>query len=156
MIETLYVARADFDLDGFIEGYRQFYAAYAGDTNADMLVSYVKSIDDTPMPNHDGTPPKELLERGLKVFFQSHVSTVEETVLCIDRGFRRSELFDINVADGYGWLLEVEDERVALYPCLYDGTSGPFPALHVQSQCSVLDDAMMSYARKFISGPIQS
>ena len=52
----------------------------------------------------------ELTERGWLLFFQLHEPLADDTALCIDGTRVASDEFDIGVADGYGFLVEVETE----------------------------------------------
>ena len=61
-----------------------------------------------------------------------------------------SDEFDIGVADGYGFLVEVRDGNVNLHPALYDGSSGPIPSIDLQAHCSVMDEKMKAFAQRFI------
>jgi len=91
-----------------------------------------------------------LTERGWLLFFQLHEPLVDDTVLCIDGSREPSDDFDIDVADGYGFLVEVRNEIVTLHPAFYDGSSGPIPSLELQAHCSVMDAKMTAFARRFI------
>ena len=44
---------------------------------------------------------------------------------------------DIDVADAYGYLLQVRGGQITIRGALYDGGSGPAPTLEVQDKCAV-------------------
>ena len=106
---------------------------------------------DVPMPrNEDRDLISELTELGWLLFFQLHEPLANDTAQCIDGSREPSEAFDIGVADGYGFLVEVRDGNVHLHPALYDGSSGPVPSLDLQALCSVLDEKMQAFAQRFV------
>jgi hypothetical protein len=152
MIESLTVPLDQFDLDGFIEAYRGFYRKWAGDDiDPDASVTVMEKFDDTPAPfDEDRDLVEELVERGWKLFFQMHEPLADDRALCIDGKRRDADKFDIGVADGYGFLVEVHDGQISLHPALYDGSSGPFPTVDLQGRCSVLDECMEKFARRFV------
>jgi hypothetical protein len=152
MIETLTVPQERFDLEAFLESYRQFYREWAGDgIDPDASVLVIETFDSTPTPLfEDRDLAEELVERGWKLFFQVHEPLAPEVVLCIDGKRRLTEDFDIGEADGYGFLVEVHDGQISLHPALYDGSSGPYPHIEVQGRCSVLDESMAEFAQKFV------
>jgi hypothetical protein len=154
MIETLTVPQDRFDLDGFIAAYRAFYRAWAGDdADPDMSVPAMEGFDTTPTPLYEKRDlEEELVNRGWMLFFQLHEPLGADSALCIDGQRRDVEEFDIGVADGYGFLVEVHDGQVSLHPALYDGSSGPFPTVALQGQCSVLDECMTDFAKRFVRG----
>jgi hypothetical protein len=78
---------------------------------------------------------EQLTERGWLLFFQLHEPLADDTALCIDGSREPSDKFDIGVADGYGFLVEVRDGQVNLHPALYNG-SGPMPSIDHQAHCS--------------------
>ena len=57
--------------------------------------------------------------------------------------------FRSTVSDAYGFLVEVIDGNVHFQPALYDGTSGSFPSIMLQGTCSVVEDAMRTFAERF-------
>ena len=65
-----------------------------------------------------------------------------------------SDDFDIGVADGYGFLVEVRDGQVNLHPALYDGSSGPMPSIDLQARCSVMDAKIEGFAQRFVTGEV--
>ena len=85
-----------------------------------MLTS-VERFGDVPMPvDEDRDLISELTERGWLLFFQLHEPVADNTALCIDGSRVASDGFDIGVADGYGFLVEVRDGTVNLHPALYE------------------------------------
>ncbi|MDA0661012.1 MAG: hypothetical protein O3C60_19590 [Planctomycetota bacterium] len=152
MIDNICVPLQLFDLEGFVSAYRAFFNKYAGnDIDANEAVCLMASFEDIPMPNHDGLDPVDLiLNNNIMVFFQLHESLADEKSLCIDGKYRNADGFDIGVADGYGFLVALEDHKITLYSALYDGSSGPFPTITLQGTCSVLEDCMVTFAKRFI------
>jgi hypothetical protein len=152
MIDTLTVPLDHFNLKGFLEGYRQFYRAWAGeDAHADASVPVLHTFGDTPQPVYDNRDlVGELVNRGWLLFFAMHEALVDDTALCIDGLRRETEAFDIGPADAYGFLVEVRDGRVSLHPALYDGSSGPVPTVEFQGHCNVLDELMTRFAARFV------
>ena len=152
MIDTITVPLAAFDLEGFIDAYRAFYRSWAGDAlDPDGAVLIAERFGDVPMPLYEGRDLiEELTERGWLLFFQLHEPLADDTVLCIDGRHEPSDAFDIGVADGYGFLVEVRDGNVNLRPALYDGSSGPVPSIDLQAHCSVMDEKMKESAQRFI------
>lgn len=152
MIETLTAPLGQFDLDGFVSAYSGFFHRWAGDASEpDASLSILARFDDTPTPFPQGESVTEaLLEHGGKVFFPMHEPLADDQALCIDGKRRKADSFDIGVADAYGFLVEVHDGLISLHPALYDGTSGPFPTIDLQGQCSALDGCMEQFARRFV------
>ena len=155
MIDTITVPLAKFDLPGFLDAYREFYRSWAGDNtddvDADKSVTVCERFVDVPLPVYeDRDLISELTERGWLLFFQLHEPLVDDTVLCIDGSREPSDDFDIDVADGYGFLVEVRSGIVTLHPAFYDGSSGPIPSLELQAHCNVMDAKMTAFARRFI------
>lgn len=152
MIDTIQAPLDRFDIDAFLQGYRNMYRAWAGeDVDADQSVSIVERFGDPPVPVRQAVDLREeLLERGRLVFFQLHEPLGTDTAVCIDGSREPSENFDIGVADGYGFLVEIRDGVVSLHPALYDGSSGPFPSLDLQAHCAVLDEKMKRFAESCI------
>ena len=148
MMDTISVRLESFDLNAFLDGYRRFYEAWAGDdVDPDLSVSVVQRFGEPPVPLYEDRDLKtELLERGWLLFFQMHEPLADDTVLCIDGSQEDADDFDIGVADGYGFLVEVRDGQVNLYPALYDGTSRSEPSLDLQAHCSVMDEKMKAFA----------
>lgn len=151
MIDTITIPLDTFDLHGFIDAYRQFYRSWAGDElDPDASVMVAERFGDVPMPLYeDRDLVAELTELGWLLFFQLHEPLVDETALCVDGSRESSDDFDIGVADGYGFLVEIRDGQVHLHPALYDGSSGPFPSLDLQAHCSVMDEKMQAFAQRF-------
>jgi len=152
MIDTIQVPIERFDLDAFLEGYRRLYSFWAGDDDdPDQSVTVAARFGDPPMPLYeDRDLREELLDRERLLFFHMHEPLADDTALCIDGSRELSDNFDIGVADGYGFLLEIRDSIVNVYPALYDGSSGPFPTLDLQSHCSVLDEKMKRFAESCV------
>jgi hypothetical protein len=152
MIDTITVPLDEFDLHGFIAAYREFYRSWAGDElDPDDSVTVALRFGDVPMPrNEDRDLLSELTELGWLLFFQLHEPLADDTALCIDGSRESSDSFDIGVADGYGFLVEVRDGQVQLHPALCDGSSGPVPSLDLQAHCSVMDAKMKGFARRFV------
>lgn len=153
MIDTINVPLDAFDLQGFIAGYREFYQSWAGDEiDADASVIVVKQFGEVPLPLYeDRDLMSELTERGWLLFFQLHEPLADDTALCIDGSHVASDDFNIGIAAGYGFLVEIRDGNVNLHPALYDGYSGPLPSINLQAHCSVLDEKMKAFAQRFIS-----
>ncbi|MEZ6141698.1 MAG: hypothetical protein R3B84_14090 [Zavarzinella sp.] len=152
MIDNISVPLREFDLDGFVNAYRAFYNKWAGDdTDANCSVCFMESFASIPMPNHDGLDlVYVILNKKMMVFFQLHEPLVDEKALCIDGERRKTDDFDIGLADGYGFLVELEDQHITLYPALYDGSSGPLPTITLQGTCALLEKWMVTYAERFI------
>ncbi len=155
MIDTITVPLAQFDLEGFIDAYREFYQSWAdddvNDMDADQSVTVVERFGDVPMlVDEDRDLTSEMTERGWLLFFQLHEPLVDDTALCIDGSRVASDELDIGVADGYGFLVEVRDGTVNLHAALYDGSSGPMPSIALQAHCSVMDEKMKAFAQRFI------
>lgn len=151
MIETITAPLARFDLQGFLDGYRDFYRSWAGGDDADSSVSVMRRHGDIPEPLYeDRDLAGELLERGWLLFFPMHEPLMGETARCIDGVERDVDEFEVGSADQYGWVVEVSDGQVQLHPALYEGGSGPTPSLDLQGRCGVLDDCMEGFARRFL------
>jgi hypothetical protein len=152
MIDTITAPLAEFDLQGFIDAYREFYRSWAGnESDPDGSVLVAERFGDVPTQvDEDRDLLSELTERGWLLFFQLHEPVADDTVLCIDGSRVASDDFDIGVADGYGFLVEIRDGNVSLHPALYDGSSGPMPSIDLQAHCSVMDEKMKAFAQRFI------
>lgn len=152
MIETLTVPFVKFDLAAFIEAYRTFFREWAGDDiDPDASILVMEGFGSTPTPLYeDHDLVEELTEKGWKLFFQMHQPLAQDRAICIDGNRREADAFDIGVADGYGFLVEVHDGQISLHPALYDGSSGPFPTIDLQGHCSVLDGCMENFAQQFV------
>ena len=153
MIESLTVPLEQFDLAGFIKAYRKFARKWLGrDFDPDWAVTVLERFDAMPLPLHeDRELTEELVERKWKLFFPMHEPTAVYRALCIDGKRRDTDDFDINLEDAYGFLVEVHDgDQISLHPAFFDGTSCPFPTIELQGRCSVLDDCMTAFARRFV------
>ena len=152
MIDTITIPLDEFDLQGFIHAYREFYRSWAGDElDPDASVMVVGRFGDVPMPLcEDRDLVAELTELRWLLFFQLHEPLADDMVLCVDGSRESSDNFDIGVADGYGFLVEIRDGQVHLYPALYDGSSGPAPSLGLQAHCNVIDEKMQAFAQQFM------
>ena len=144
MIDTITAARDHFDLQGFIDAYREFYRSWAGaNNNPDYSVTVAKWCGDVPMPLcEDRDLVEELTDRGWLLFFQIHDPLADDAALCIDGQREQSEEFDIGVADGYGFLVKVSTGNVNLHPSLYDGSSGRMPSINLQAHCSMMNEEL--------------
>lgn len=155
MIDTFEFPLDRFDLDGFIEGYRQMYRSWSGeDADADASVPVMDGFEGIPMPklvNRD--LKRELVDDHKLLFFQMHEPVATDEVLCIDGSRQDGDAFDIGVSDGYGFLVEVDGDRISLHPALYDGSSDMSPRLtpriHLQAHCAALDEIMAKYAKQW-------
>ena len=83
-----------------------------------------KRFGDVPMPLYEDRDLLEELKQGWLLFFQLHEPLADEKVFCIDGSRELSDAFDIDVADGYGLLVELKDGNISLHPAFYDGSSG--------------------------------
>jgi hypothetical protein len=157
MIDSLTVPLIQFDLEGFIEAYRRFYRAWAGDEfDPAFSVPVLQRHGDTPMVLlEDRDLLGELLDQGWLLFFAMHEPLAAQTALCIDGVRRACAEFDIGVSDSYGFLVEVEDYLISLHPALYDHSSREVPTLDLQGRCSVLDGCMDRFVRGFIQGKLE-
>lgn len=152
MIDTITTPLQKFDLQGFVDAYREFYRSWSGDDiDPDHSVTVAERFGDVPMPLYeDRDLVSELTERRWLLFFQLHEPLADDTALCIDGKREQADDFDIGVADGYGFLVEVADGNVNLHPALYDGSSGPMPSIDLQAHCSVMDEKMKAFAQRFM------
>jgi hypothetical protein len=157
MIDSLTLPLSNFDLKGFIAGYRKFFRKWSDEDSVVYFVVGIKTYGDTPSHFLDDDPEDEelavvkaLTDGGLKVFFMLHEPSADDRFLCIDGKKRKSEDLDINLEDGYGFLVEVEGDKISLHPALYDGSSRSIPQLTLQGTCSVLEGPMMEFVQKFI------
>lgn len=80
-----------------------------------------------------------------------HEPAADERFRAIDCKKRDSDDLDINLEDGYGFLVEVEDNKINLHPALYDGSSRSIPQLTLQGTCSVMEGPMMEFALRFVT-----
>ena len=156
MIDSITLPLPTFDLKSFIADYRKFYRKWSDE---DALVYFIVGVK-----KHGGTPDNfleedtedeekaildALTEDGLKVFFMMHEPAADERFRAIDGKKRDSDDLDINLEDGYGFLVEVEDDKISLHPALYDGSSRSIPQLTLQGTCSVMEGPMMEFVDKF-------
>lgn len=158
MIDSLTLPISKFDLKSFISEYRKFYRKWSGsDSLAYFIVGMEKHGDIPTNFLDDGEDDQEkavhaaLTSYGAKVFFMLHEPAADDRFLCIDGKKRDSEDLDINLEDGYGFLVEVDGENISLHPALYDGTDDP-PQLTLQGTCSVLEKPMMEFVQQFVRG----
>ena len=150
MVENIVVPLDEYDLAGFIDAYRTFYATYSEAEFADQSIPMLREHAGIPENDYgERDPLAELLSGEWKLFFQMHEPLVDDDALCIDGERRDSDDFDIGESDAYGFLVEVIDGNVHLQPALYDGSSGPFPSITLQGTCSVVEDAMRTFAERF-------
>jgi hypothetical protein len=150
MIDTLTVPAEQFDLDGFLDAYREFHREWAGDeTDADASVYVLARHGDVPMPYGGNNLTGDLLAGRKMIFFPLHEPLAGEEALCVDSETRRCDTFDIGVSQTYGFLLEYHDGLLSLHPALYED-DGPLPTLTVQGQCGGLDDCLAVFARRFV------
>ena len=159
MIDSVTLPLSSFDLSAFIAAYRKFCRKWSGQASVAHLIVGMKRHGDMPTNflEEDATDEEKaildaLTEDGLKVFFMMHEPTADERFLCIDRKKRDSDDLDINLEDGYGFLVEVEDNKISLHPALYDGSSCSIPQLTLQGTCSVVEGPMMEFINTFIPG----
>jgi hypothetical protein len=157
MIDSLTLPLSSFDLRAFVADYRKFYRKWSGEDSLVYFVVGVRKHGDTPshfLEEDAGNGEVAILdavtEDGLKVFFMLHEPAADDRFLCIDGKKRNSEDLDINLEDGYGFLVEVEGDNISLHPALYDGSSRSIPQLTLQGTCSVMEGAMMEFVNKFV------
>ena len=146
------------DLEAFLDAYKTAVGLWdeylANDPYA--ICSIMENFDDTPMPaaNIDETDRKDLASRladdDWLVFFPMHQAAADEHVRCIDGSEAATDDLDIGVADAYGFLVEVRDGQVHFHPAFYDGSSNMRPKIDLQAHCSVLDDKMETFVRRFV------
>jgi hypothetical protein len=159
MIDSLTLPLSDFDLPAFIAAYRKFCRKWSGEDSVAHLIVGMKKHGDIPsdfLEEDDGDEEGAILHAltgdGLKVFFMLHEPAADDRFLCIDGKKRDSEDLDINLEDGYGFLVEIENDKISLHPALYDGSSRSVPQLTLQGTCSVMESPMMAFLNKFIRG----
>ena len=159
MIDSVTLPLSSFDLKAFIAAYRKFCRKWSGEDSVTHLIVGIKRHGDRPdnfleedIEDEGEAIRDALTEDGLKVFFMLHEPAADERFLCIDGMKRHSNDLDINLEDGYGFLIEVEDNIISLHPALYDGSSRSIPQLTLQGTCSVLEGPMMEFVNKFILG----
>ena len=158
MIDSVTLPLSDFDLAAFIAAYRKFCRKWSGDDSVAYLIVGMKRHGDTPtnfLEEDEDDEEKAILnaltKEGLRVFFMLHEPAADERFLCIDGKKRHSDDLDINLEDGYGFLVEVEDNKISLHPALYDGSSRSIPQLTLQGTCSVMEGPMMEFVDNFLS-----
>ena len=158
MIDSLVLPLSDFDLPAFIAAYRKFCRKWSGESSVSHLIVGLKTHGDTPTAflDEDASDEDEdeailnaLTEGGLRIFFMLHEPAADDRFLCIDGKKRNSEDLDVNLEDGYGFLVEVEGDKIGLHPALYDGSSRSLPQLTLQGTCSVMEGPMMEFVKKF-------
>lgn len=157
MINSVALPLSNFDLLSFIATYRKFCRKWSGDDSLAYLIVGIQKYGDTPdnfLPDdvddeqqaiHDA-----LVNEGTKVFFMMHEPPADDRFLCIDGKKRKSEDLDINLEDGYGFLLDVEGDKIGIHPALYDGSSRSTPQLTLQGTCSILEEPMNKFLSKFV------
>ena len=157
MIDSLTLPLSDFDLPAFIAAYRKFCRKWSGDDSVAYLIVGMKRHGDTPtnfLEEDEDDEEKAILnaltEEGLRVFFMLHEPPADDRFLCIDGKRRDSDDLDINLEDGYGFLVEVEGDKISLHPALHDGSSRSIPQMTLQGTCSVMEGPMMECVNKFV------
>lgn len=157
MIDSVTLPLSSFDLAAFIAGYRKFCRKWSGEDSVVHLIVGMNKHGDTPTNFlEEDTEDEEraiqdaLTEAGLKVFFLMHEPAADDRFRCIDGKKRDSEDLDITLEDGYGFLAEVDDDKISLHPALYDGSSRSIPQLTLQGTCSVMEGPMMEFVNRFI------
>lgn len=157
MIDSLVLPLSNFDLAAFVAACRKFYREWSGEDSLICFVVGLERYGDAPsgflseeVEDEEKAIWDALVEDGLKLFFMMHEPPADEQFLCIDGTKQKSDAIDIGVSDGYGFLVEVEGEKISLHPALYDGSSSPFPQLTLQGTCSVLETPMMEFLNKFV------
>ena len=151
MIESMMMPLDSFDLKGFLRAYRRFHHRVYGNTDPACGVSVMRKWNDMPVPLEETKGLRhELLKRKKKVFFQVHEPLADDKARCVDGKRRRSERFDIGMEDGYGFVVEVLGDQIAVHPALYDGSSNFFPRITLQGTCSVLEGCMKDFAGRFV------
>ena len=159
MIDSVTLLLSSFDLSAFIAAYQKFCRKWSGQDSVAHLILGMKRHGDTPTNflDEDATDEEKALldaltEDGLKVFFVMHEPAADERFRAIDGKKCHSDDLDTNPEDGYGFLVEVEDNKISLHPARYDGSSRSIPHLTLQGTCSVLERPMMEFVNKFILG----
>jgi len=157
MIESTTVPLAAFDLKGFVKDYAKFCRKWSGDDSLAYLIVGIQKYGDTPdnfLPDDVDDEQQAILgalvNEGTKVFFMMHEPPADDRFLCIDGKKRKSEDLDINLEDGYGFLLDVEGDKIGIHPALYDGSSRSTPQLTLQGTCSILEEPMKAFLSKFV------
>ena len=159
MIDSVTMPLSSFDLNAFIAAYRRFSRKWSGEDSVVHLIVGMKKHGDTPTnfleddtENEEEAIREALTEAGMKVFFLMHEPAADDRFRCIDGKKRDSDDLDINLEDGYGFLVEVEGDKISLHPALYDGSSRSIPQLTLQGTCSIIEGPMMEFASKFMPG----
>jgi hypothetical protein len=96
----------------------------------------------------------ELAEHGRLVFFPFHEPIARDEVKCLDGSVYVDDedeaQLDIDVADSYGYVVEVRGGQIAIRGALYDGSSGPAPTPQMVEECGVLEERMGAYVQRFV------
>ena len=155
MIDSVTVSLDTFDLRGFVDTCADFHKTLSGGGCFPASLLGIVKHGDTPSQAFDDDADVEdvmaMLQAGeAKLFFLMHEPIADNKFLCIDGEHRDSDDVDIGVADGYGYLVEVDDLSVSLHPALYDGSSGPYPRIDLQGTCSVLEKPMKQFVSRFM------
>lgn len=158
MIDSLTVPLSRFDLKSFISEYREFYRRWSGDDSLAYFIVGMEKHGDIPTnfladvdEDLEDAIHEALVSGGAKVFFMLHEPAADDRFLSIDAKKRDSEDLDINLEDGYGFLVEVDGENISLHPALYNGSDDP-PQLTLQGTCSVLEEPMKAFVQRFVIG----
>jgi len=159
MIHSVTLPLSSFDLAAFIACYLKFCREWSGEDSVAHLIVGMRRHGDTPTHFlEEGTEDEEeaireaLTEAGMKVFFLMHEPAADDRFRCIDGKKRDSDDLDINLEDGYGFLVEVEGDKISLHPALYDGSSRSIPQLPLQGTCSIIEGPMMEFVSQFMPG----
>ncbi len=156
MIDSQTLPLAAFDLKGFVRDYATFCRKWSGDDSLGHLIVGIKKYGDTPesfLPDDVDDEQQAILDclmnGGTKVFFMMHEPAADDRFRAIDGKKRNSDDLDINLEDGYGFLVEIEGSTISLHPALYDGSSRSIPQLTLQGTCSVMEEPMTEFVKKF-------
>jgi hypothetical protein len=156
MIDSVTLPLSTFDLKTFVADYRKFYRKWSEDDSLAYFIVGIEKHGDTPDNFLDEESEDEvqgILEAitsgRLKVFFMMHEPAADDRFRAIDGKKRNSDDLDINLEDGYGFLVEVEGDAISLHPALYDGSSRSVPQLTLQGTCSVMEGPMTEFVNKF-------
>lgn len=157
MIDSLTIPWSQFDLAGFISAYQDFHRDWSGRDSVAYFIVGMKRYDSIPgnfLDDDDPDPSSSIAEHlhdGLKVFFMMHEPPADDQFLSVDGQKRNSEDLDIGLEDGYGFLVELDDQIIHLHPALYDGSDAP-PSITLQGACCILEEPMMSFVQRFVRG----
>lgn len=159
MIDSVTLPLSSFDLKGFIAEYGQFHQKWSKDDPLAYFLVGMEKHGDIPTnfladdeEDHEEAIHQALVSDRAKIFFMLHEPAGDDRFLCIDGKQRDSEDLDINLKDGYGFLVEVDGENISLHPALYDGSSEDYPQLTLQGTCSVVEKPMMKFLQRFVRG----